>query len=539
MKLLMRLAVCTMMISVLFTFVSCTESSEVPGNDPLGLNEIQRGFFRTGKAIYSVSDEGVSHFSLSKKLAIRIMSKSGVNTETVYGLMAFSGITDQKISFTFQHFTSESSSTTREYSISSGESIDLNGDEEWDIAWRKAPETTFVERRDLKDAMFLVFNKSENSIASFNPILNERQDPSRLFFITTDNKVFFNINEIKDCDPETETVTIPADEFCVSVEKGDFLIVGNDRNPGLEKNIFNFKKIRNFDNSGDDLNLHLSDLSNDDYRQLYEGMKYHIEYGENPDEPYLINRDTQEIVIWNGKIDHTSNIGDSSVRIYSPEKLKITLTYFDFDFDIGLENELVRFFYHPIYRIEGSIKVEADTEAQSIPVNTIIAESISVKDFLLPFDSLFHIGFSMGSNGEGNIEADVQYDLNDTFYSVKINSSSWESSDNWLPHADFRTTLRISEATAAKREVESEAMINPALHISSGLSFLDIFRIPYSDLNIGLKLKAGNDKGESHLDAIPWFSVDSQYSIYFNGDKKYTFPKKKIYAVDLYNYIIY
>jgi hypothetical protein len=68
---------------------------------------------------------------------------------------------------------------------------------------------------------------------------------------------------------------------------------------------------------------------------------------------------------------------------------------------------------------------------------------------------------------------------------------------------------------------------------------MDIFHSEHNDLKIGMKFDNFTEESETHLDLIPSFEIDSQYSIEYLNEEKCSFPFKTIYSVELSPYIIH
>jgi len=509
-----------------------------PLPDPyLDLDEVKVGFFRNGKILYSQSNPDISMFGIEDMIGIRILKESTGGFSEDYSYLNFSKINESQIAFTLVSFSSSASKTVSNHVLEVDQTLDINDDQIWDLKWTHTNSEN-SSKRNFSDCMFIELNNSDNVYTTFRTMPANPKKNYPIMTVNSEDKICLDEKGISGSgqyDPGERTITINMNKLKFQVLKDDLFLLG----PSFTNDMLcPLKRVEQVENTGDLLKLQLSDLSASEYSDFLKGIKYSQVYGENPDEPYLNHvRQSEEIIIWSGKINHTSQSGDSAIKVSSKEPIEIILKFMEIDFEMGLDNNLKRFFYHPIFAIRGNINVDVDSDVRQIPKTYFFNEPISVTALEFPLYGNLKFGFSTLSTGQGKIDAQVAYKLDNTYYSIRMDSTSWDSPSEWVPYADFRRNIKILSASGTYNESESSIM--PCLHFDSTLSFLNILNMGQNDLRFGLKFNNHKLETKYHLDAIPSFEINTQFTVNYLNEERYTFASKPVYTVELSPYSIY
>ena len=204
---------------------------------------------------------------------------------------------------------------------------------------------------------------------------------------------------------------------------------------------------------------------------------------------------------------------------------------------MGLNDDLKRFFYHPIFAIRGNITMEVNATKRDISTNYFFNEPIAFDGLNIPLSGNIKFGFSSQSGGDGRIDSHVTYQFDDTYYSLRIDAQNWDESSQWVPYADFRRDIEIVSATGTMNTCD--CYMTPSLHLDSTLSFLNIFQLQQNDLRFGLTFDNYQHNNDYHLDVIPSFEITTAYTVEYLQQERYHFPSKPIYSVELSPYAIY
>jgi|GEM_PF-1628271 len=516
---------------------SCANVKRQEPDGYLGLDVVKNGFFRNGKIIYSASNPEVSMFGTDEMIGIRIFKQDGDNSSEDYAYMDFKTISDEELSFELIRFTSESSKTVSVVSLGKGESYDINSDSIWDIKWTGNKEIASISSRNINSACFIELNSAADLAVTFRTIPDDSGANSSILTIRDYDKFVICANclsVVEPFDKSDNTMAISRNSLQYDTEVGDYLLL----NATITNDIFPVMEIEGINVVGDNVVFTLDELTNEEINAFLRGTKYQSISGENPDEPYLIlPRDaSKKTILWEGRMNHTSTSGDSIIKLYSENPIQITLEYMDIDFEMNLDNSLRRFFYHPIFGITGDFTIEVDSRERNIDRVEIISEPIFLDGPDVPLYGDVTFGFSAQSVGEGRINSKITYSLDETYYSIRIDSQDWTSDTEWIPQGDFRRSMTIDSATGVV--TSDEVSITPFLHVDCSLSFMDIFNSQHNDLKIGMKFDSFTESGENHLDVLPSFEIDSEYTVEYLNVKQSGFPYKTIYSVELSPYII-
>ncbi|HPF17522.1 MAG TPA: hypothetical protein P5107_07185 [Thermotogota bacterium] len=527
-----------LLIIIALGLTSCMNDRHDPIPDPyLSLEELKAGFFRNGKILHAFDNPQISMFSLTDKIGVRILKQTSTGYNEDYSCLEFLAISENSVSFKNIFYTSESSKTISIHDLTNEQTLDLNGDEIWDIRF-SGTDTTFSQTRNLNQVVFLELNNSPQMSVTFRFIPVDDQKNHPIMAIDGENKICIDekgLPVLNHYDPGERTIDIDTDTINLEIENGDLFLLGPsyDHSMGCP-----LKRIVNIEGTGAIKTLELGEMELSEFSVFLKGIKYKGVYRTNPDEPYLFeDRMDEEYILWSGRIDHRSQSEDSNIRIHSHEPVQILLSFMDIDFEMGLNDDLIRFFYHPIFAIRGNITMEVDSSTREIPGTYFFDEPITVDILDIPLSGSIRFGFSTHSEGEGRIDSEVTYQFDDTYYSLRINSQDWDNPSQWLPYADFRRNIDIVSATGTQHS--SICFIEPSLHLDGTLSFLNIFKSHQSDLRFGLKFNQFQSDQHSRLDVIPSFELTTEYTIEYLQQERYHFPSRPIYSVELSPYSIY
>lgn len=517
---------------------SCINNNDDPIPDPyLSLEELKVGFFRNGKILFSEENPDISMFSTADNIGIRILKKTNETYCEDYAYLDFTFISKDTITFKTVFYLSEATKTVSLNTLTSGQTLDLNGDEIWDIKL-SSTDTSFSKQRSLSNVVFLELNNNPNISTTFRTIPNDQERIFPIMTISDSDKICIDEKALpgfNQYDPGERTIDIDTSTLNLELRKDDLFLLGPSYNNTLGCPI---KKIESIEGSGTIRTLHLTELDNSEFSVFFRGAKYRDVFGTNPDEPYLIgNRNESEFVLWSGEINHKSQSNDSTIRVYSHEPIQIILSFIEVDFEMGLNDDLKRFFYHPIFAIRGNITMEVNASKRDISRNYFFSEPISFDGLDIPLSGQIRFGFSNQSEGEGRVDSHVTYRFDETYYSLKIDAQDWKESSQWIPYADFRRNIEIISATGTVNNCNCS--INPSLHIDSTLSFLNLLISKQNDLRFGLKFDSYQRDANYHLDVIPSFEITSEYAVEYLQQEKYKFPAKSIYLVELSPYSVY
>ncbi len=525
-------------IIIALGLTSCMNNNDDPIPDPyLSLEELKVGFFRNGKILFSGDNLDVSMFSITDDIGIRMLKQTNENYQEDYAYLDFSSINENAITFKNIYYTSQASKTVTLHTLPNGQSLDLNGDDIWDIKF-SATDTNFADSRGLTNVLFIELNNTVEISTTFRTIPGNTERAYPIMTINSLNKICIDekaLPGLNQYDPGERTIEINTSSLNFEISKDDLLLLGPSYNNGMGCPI---KKIESVEGSGSIWTLKLCELDENDYSNFFRGTKYKDVFGANPDEPYLINdRNTDEYVLWSGKIDHMSQSIDSTIRIYSHEPIQIILSFIDIDFEMGLNDDLKRFFYHPIFAIRGNITMEVNATKRDISTNYFFNEPIAFDGLNIPLSGNIKFGFSSQSGGDGRIDSHVTYQFDDTYYSLRIDAQNWDEASQWVPYADFRRDIEIVSATGTMNTCD--CYMTPSLHLDSTLSFLNIFQLQQNDLRFGLTFDNYQHNNDYHLDVIPSFEITTAYTVEYLQQERYHFPSKPIYSVELSPYAIY
>jgi len=525
-------------IIVALGLTSCVNDRNDPIPDPyLSLEELKAGFFRNGKILHDFDNPQISMFSTADKVGVRMLKQTTTGYSEDYSCLEFLAISENVVSFKNIFYTSEASKTVSIHDLSNDQTLDLNGDEIWDIRF-SGTDTTLSQTRNLSNAVFLELNNTPQMSATFRIIPVDGQKNYPIMTIDRANKICIDekgLPVLNHYDPGERTIDIDTNSMNLEIKSGDFFLLGPsyDHSMGCP-----LKRIENVQGTGNIKTLELGELELSEFSDFLKGIKYKGVFRTNPDEPYLFeNRMDEEYVLWSGRIDHRSQSENSSIRIHSHEPVQILLSFMDIDFEMGLNDDLIRFFYHPIFAIRGNITMEVNSSEREIPSTYFFDEPITVDIMDIPLSGTIRFGFSTHSEGEGRINSQVTYQFDDTYYSLRIDAQDWDNPSQWLPYADFRRSIDIVSATGTQHT--AVCSIEPSLHLDSTLSFLNIFDSNQNDLRFGLKFNQFQRDQESHLDVIPSFELTTEYTVEYLQQERYHFPARPIYSVELSPYSIY
>jgi hypothetical protein len=517
---------------------SCADVKKQEPEGYLGLDAVKSGFFRNGKIIYSTSNPDVSMFGTDERIGIRIFKQDGDTSSEYYAYMDFKTISDEELTFELIRFTSESSKTVNIVSLGKGQEYDINSDSIWDIKWTGNKFIESVSARNIDSAYYIELNSGFDFNVTFRTIPKDTVIESSILTIRDYDKFVICTNcldVVKAFDDTDSTMEIARNSLKFSTRSGDYVLM----NSTITYDRFPIMEIESVDIVDDKAVFTLDELTNEEINEFLRGTKYRSMTGENPDEPYLVfpRGSDNKTVIWEGRMNHTSTSGDSVIKIYSENPVQITLEYMDIDFEMNLDNSLRRFFYHPIFGICGDFTIEVDSRERNIDRVPIISEPVFVEGPAIPLYGDVTFGFSAQSEGEGRIKSKITYSLDETYYSIRIDSQDWTNESEWTPQGDFRRSMTIDSATGVISE--DVVSITPYLHVDCSLSFMDIFHSQHNDLKIGMKFDSFTKEMENHLDVLPSFEIDSQYAVEYLKVPQCSFPYKTIYSVELSPYIIH
>ena len=525
-------------IIIALGLTSCMNNNNDPIPDPyLSLEELKVGFFRNGRILYSVKNPELSMFSITDNIGIRMLKEENDDVQEDYACLDFTSIAENQLTFRNIFYTSEASKTISLHSLTNGQTLDLNGDETWDIKLF-ASDTTFAETRNLQSAVFIELNNAQNISTTFRTIPGDEKKQYPIMAVDSSNKICIDekaLPGLTQYDPGERTIEINTGTLNLKISKDDFLLLG----PSFDNTIgCPIKKIESVEGNGNIKTLLLCELDESEYSQFFRGTKYKDVYGTNPDEPYLFDdRSEEEYILWSGKIDHKSQSNDSTIRVYSHEPIQIILSYIDIDFEMGLNDDLKRFFYHPIFAIRGNITMEINASAREIARKYFFNEPIAFDGLNIPLSGVLRFGFSNESEGDGRIDSHVTYQFDETYYSIRIDAQDWDEPSQWTPYADFRRNIDIVSATGTFNSCDCS--MKPSLHLDSTLSFLNVFHSQQNDLRFGLKFDNYKKDSDYHLDVIPSFEITTAYVVEYLQQERFNFPSKPIYSVELSPYSIY
>ncbi len=525
-------------IIIALALTSCMNNNDDPIPDPyLSLEELKAGFFRNGKILYSLENPDISMFSTKDTLGIRMLTETNDIFHEDYSYLQFTSISETGITFKNIFYTSAASKTISTHTLKNEQTLDLNGDEIWDIKL-SGTDTTFSETRDISGVMFIELNSTDEISTTFRTIPGDEKKSYPIMTVDSSNKMCIDekaLPGLNQYDPGERTIDVNTGGLNIKITKDDLFLLG----PSFDSSMgCPLKKIDQVTGTGDVKTLHLNELDEAEYSAFLKGIKYKNIFGENPDEPYLFDdRTTEEHVLWSGKIDHRSQSGDSSIRVYSREPIEILLAFLDIDFEMGLNNNLKRFFYHPIFAIRGNITIEVNSTVREISKINFFNIPITLDVLDIPVAGAVRFGFSSQSTGEGRVDSHVTYQFDDTYYSLRIDAQDWDTPSQWVPYADFRRNIEIITATGTVNT--SDCSIKPSLHLDSTLSFLNILNSDQNDLRFGLNFKNYETAGDYHLDVIPSFELTTQYTIKYLDQERYHFPARPVYSVELSPYSIH
>jgi hypothetical protein len=517
---------------------SCMNKNDDPIPDPyLSLEELKVGFFRNGKILFSVENPELSMFSTTDAIGIRMLKEANDDYQKDYSCLDFISVSQNAITFKNVFYTSQASKTISLHTLTNGQALDLNGDENWDIKL-SATNTTFSESRNLNDVVFIELNNAQDRSTTFRTIPGNKEKNYPIMTINDANKICIDEKALPDSnlyDPGERTIDINTGTLNLEITKDDLLLLGPSYNNTMGCPI---KKIESIEGTGSIRTLHLVEIDESEYSQFFRGTKYKDIYGSNPDEPYLIgNRTSEGFVLWSGKIDHKSQSENSTIRVYSHEPIQIILSFIDIDLEMGLNDDLIRFFYHPIYAVKGNITMEVNASQREISKNYFFSEPIAFDGLRIPLSGHVRFGFSNQSEGEGRIDSHVTYQFDDTYYSLRVDAQDWNEPSQWVPYADFRRDLKIVSATGTMNT--SDCSLTPSLHLDSTLSMSNLLHSQQNDLRFGLKFNNYERSGNYHLDVIPSFELTTEYSVEYLKQQRYHFPANPVYSVELSPYSIY
>ncbi|MEA1885271.1 MAG: hypothetical protein U9N62_12260 [Thermotogota bacterium] len=525
-------------IIIALGLTSCMNNNDDPIPDPyLSLEGLKVGFFRNGKILFSVENPELSMFSTTDAIGIRMLKETNDEYQEVFSCLDFISISQNAITFKNVFYTSEASKTISLHTLTNGQTLDLNGDESWDIRL-SATNTAFSESRKLADVVFIELNNTPDKSTTFRTIPGNEEKNYPIMTINNANKICIDekaLSGFNNYDPGERTIDIDTGALDIEITKDDFLLLGPSYKSTMGCPI---KKIENIEGTGSIRTLHLVELDESEYSQFFRGTKYKDIFGTNPDEPYLIgNRATEGYVLWSGKIDHKSQSENSTIRVYSHEPIQIILSFMDIDFEMGLDDDLIRFFYHPIFAIRGNITMEVNASHREISKNYFFSEPVAFDRLSIPLSGHVRFGFSNQSDGEGRIDSHVTYQFDDTYYSLRVDAQDWDEPTQWVPYADFRRDIKIVSATGTMNTCDCS--LTPSLHLDSTLSLLNLFHSQQNDLRFGLKFNNFEQSGNYHLDVIPSFELTTEYTVEYLEQERYHFPAKPVYSVELSPYSIY
>src|SRR6056297_1337738 len=122
---------------------SCMNSKDQPIPDPYpSLEELKVGFFRNGRILFSAENPDISMFSTTDNVGIRILKKTTDDYQEDFAYLDFSAVSNDAITFKAIYYPSQATKTVSQHTLTSGESLDLNGDDIWDIKL-SATDTSF------------------------------------------------------------------------------------------------------------------------------------------------------------------------------------------------------------------------------------------------------------------------------------------------------------------------------------------------------------------------------------------------------------
>lgn len=521
-----------------FVLTSCMNNNGDPVPDPyLSLEELKVGFFRNGKMMYAPENPDISMFSTTDRIGIRMLRETEGNFQEEYACLEFTSINTSEIQFKNIFYTSDATKTITTHSLKNQQTLDLNGDEVWDIKF-SGTDTTFSQSRETTEVMFIELNNTDDQSTTFRTIPTDEKKSYPIISINSSNRICIDekaLPQINQYDPGERTIEINTAKLKLKITNNDLFLLG----PSFSNTMgCPLKKIETVEGTGDIKTLHLSEVDAPEYAAFLRGIKYKDIYGSNPDEPYLIGaRTEEEYVIWSGIIEHESQSENATIRIYSNEPIQIMLAFIDIDFEMGLNDNLKRFFYHPIFALRGNITVEVNATDRNISRINFFNEPIILDALDIPLSGTMRFGFSTQSTGEGRIDSHVTYQFDNTYYSLRIDAQDWDTPSQWVPYADFRRDIDIVSATGTVNA--SECSIKPSLHIDSTLSFLNILDSQKNDLRFGLRFNNYERNGKNHLDVIPSFELTTEFSVAYQNQERYSFPARPVYSVELSPYSIY
>ncbi|MFP4461777.1 MAG: hypothetical protein ACLFQE_06230, partial [Thermotogota bacterium] len=456
-------------IIIALGLTSCMNNNDDPIPDPyLSLEELKVGFFRNGKILYAFENPEVSMFSTTDNIGIRMLKETNNDYQEDYAYLDFTSITENQITFKTIFYTSEATKTVNIHTLTPGQTLDLNKDEIWDIRL-SATDSTFSENRNLKEVLFIELNNTQDIATTFRTIPNHNERTYPIMTINSSNHICIDekaLPGLNQYDPGERTIQINTGTLNLEITKDDLVLFGPSYDHTLGCPI---KKIERVEGTGSIRTLHLSELEDSEYSSFFRGTKYKDIYGTNPDEPYLTNDRSEEgFVLWSGTIEHKSQTNDSIISVYAHEPIQIILSFIDIDFEMGLNDDLKRFFYHPIFSIRGNITMEVNATQREIARSYFFSEPITFDGLNIPLSGFVRFGFSSKSEGEGRIDSHVTYQFDETYYSLRIDAQDWEETSQWIPYADFRRNIEIVSATGTLNSCECS--INPSLHLDSTLS---------------------------------------------------------------------
>src|SRR6056297_753620 len=146
---------------------SCVSRNDDPVPDPYpSLQELKIGFFRNGKILYSFDNADVSMFSTSDMIGIRMLRKVNNSYHEDYSCLEFTSISRTDVSFKNIFYTSNATKTISNYQLTNGQTLDLNGDEIWDVKL-SGTNAAFSTDRGLSDVIFLELNNTSDISTTF------------------------------------------------------------------------------------------------------------------------------------------------------------------------------------------------------------------------------------------------------------------------------------------------------------------------------------------------------------------------------------